>query len=405
MLNRLDLTLKKAKLLNSFTSEYLRVLNNTALKLPFANTPTELHHETYSDIRKTSFIPSDIIQEARKDVWKMKKLVESRGYIGNIIFSNCTIRLNKRWFKAVASKRGTLCFKITYAPKKTFTIPICKDRQFQRFKSFVENGWGFDNISLLKDGRISVVLEKEFPKPKAAQRCVVGADIGSSTLSAVTLFDTKTSKVVRQLYFGRDVAKRQRLFDIRRAYLKSLSDRGSHRARQHLERLKRSQRNFVKTRSGQIAKEIVIFAKTNNAYIAIEKLRNLRTERGKICKNGRKKINRIPYFQLITFLKSNSEIQIIPLVEINPYHTSKWCSHCGAINKGHQTGNYSLYVCKTCNQIVNSDRKASLAIAVKSVLERNTHNLTDLSSFQISRTRVSVNGLLRSDDVGMKVTV
>ncbi len=56
--------------------------------------------------------------------------------------------------------------------------------------------------------------------------------------------------------------------------------------------------------------------------------------------------------------------------------------------------------------IVNSDRKASLAIAIKSVLERNkTHSLTNLNYIQISKTRVPVDGLLRSDDVGMKVAV
>lgn len=405
ILNKLDLTLKKEKLLNSFTSEYLRVLSNTAIKLPLSFSETELHHETYSGIRKTSFLPSDIVQEARKDVWKMRRFVEGKGYNGKIVFSNCTIRLNKRWFRVIKTQRGTLGFKITYSPKKTFTIPIRKDRQFQRFNSFVSDGWIFDNISLLKNGNIAVVLEKEFPKAEIIQNNVVGIDIGSSTLGAVTLFDMKTSKVKRQLYFGMDVAKRQRRYEIRRAVLKSLADKGSHRARQHLERLKRSQSNFVKTRSGQIAKEIVVFAKTNNAYIAIEKLKNLRAVKGRIGKNGRKTINIIPYFQFITFLKSNSELHNIPLVEVNPYHTSKWCSHCGAINNGHHSKNYSLYVCKTCKQIVNSDRKASLAIAIKSVLERNAHNLTDLSSFQISKTQVPVNALLRSDNVGMKVTV
>jgi transposase len=96
----------------------------------------------------------------------------------------------------------------------------------------------------------------------------------------------------------------------------------------------------------------------------------------------------------------------IGLHEVDPYHTSKWCSHCGAVNNGHCSGNYALYKCKNCGLTMNSDRKASLAIAVKSVLERNkTHNLTNLSSIQISKTRVPVNGLLRSNDVGMQVAV
>lgn len=59
---------------------------------------------------------------------------------------------------------------------------------------------------------------------------------------------------------------------------------------------------------------------------------------------------------------------------------------------------YAIYKCRKCKQIVNSDRKASLAIAVKSVLERRSQGLTNIDFIQISRTRVPVNGLLRFDD-------
>jgi len=75
----------------------------------------------------------------------------------------------------------------------------------------------------------------------------------------------------------------------------------------------------------------------------------------------------------------------IPIHEIDAYHTSRWCPHCGAVNEGHQPGNYRLYKCK-CGLVVNSDRKASLAVAVKSVLERKIHDLTNLNFFQISNT-------------------
>lgn len=366
----------------------------TCLQLPLAVSSTDLHNLTYSNIRKTSFLPSDIIQEARKDVWKSRKNILNNGHK----FTKCSICLNKRWFRYIKTKRGNPCFKITYSPRNSFTIPIRTDKQFQRFNSFIENGWNFDNISLLKNGKISIVFEKEFPIPRNDQRYVVGIDIGSSTLTSVTVFDTETSKVVRQLYFGRDVAKRQRKYEIRRAYLKSLADKGSHRASQHLERLKHKQSNFIKTISGQIANEIVNLAKSYNAYIAIEKLKNLKGRRGRFNKIANRKINRIPYGKFKEFLKSNCEMFQIPLYEVDAYHTSKWCPKCGALNNGHHSGNYALYKCK-CSLVVNSDRKASLAVAVKSVLERTkTHSLTNLSSVQISKIRVPVNGLLRSDE-------
>jgi len=395
VLNNRDLTSSKKTILNNFVSEYLHILDAHCLQLPLAVSSTDLHHLTYSDIRKTSFLPSDIIQEARKDIWKDRKNILNNGQH----FTRCSIRLNKRWFKYIKSKRGNPCFKITYSPRKNIVIPIEPDKQFRRFNTFIQDGWFFDNVSILQNGRIAVVLEKEFPKTEINQRCVVGVDIGSSTLASVTVFDTPTSKVVKQLYFGKDVAIQQQRFTRRRDYLKSLADNGSHRARQSLKRIRHKQFNFVKTRSGQIAKEIINLAKSYNAYISIEKLKNIRGGKGKFNKKTNQKISRIPYGRFIGFLKSNSEMFQVPLYEVDAYHTSKWCSHCGAVNRGHTTKNYAIYKCGLCGQTVNSDRKASLAIAIKSVLERNkSHNLTDLSSIQISKTRVCVNTLLRSDD-------
>jgi transposase len=54
---------------------------------------------------------------------------------------------------------------------------------------------------------------------------------------------------------------------------------------------------------------------------------------------------------------------------------------------------YSLFRCKACGLTVNSDRKASLAVAVKSLLERVSPNAH--SEFvQISSRGVPVNGAL-----------
>jgi len=401
ILNGLDLTSKKSAILNDFINEYLKILDSHLMLLPLADSSTELHHLTYSNIRKTSFLPSDIIQEARKDVWKIRKSI--KGYNRTFKFNSCSIRLNNRWFKYIQTKRGNPCFKITYSPKKTFAIPIQKDRQFQRFNDFLKNNWTFNNISLLKDGKISIVLEKEFKKPDINHRYVVGIDVGSFALASVTVFDIKTSKVIKQLYFGRDVSIGQRRYIERRAKLQSLTDKGYHRASHNFKRLKKKQFNFVKTRSGQIAKEIVNLAKRYNAYISIEKLENLRGRRRQFSKKVNKKINCIPYGKFKEFLKSNCEMFQVPLYEVDAYHTSKWCPRCGALNKGHHSGNYSLYKCK-CGLVVNSDRKASLAIAVKSVLERNkTHELIRI--IQISKIQVPVNGLLRSDEVDKEVAV
>jgi len=389
LLNCLPLTARKKGILDNLFSKFLRVLNLTFEQLPDAKSSNELHHLTYSSIRSTSFLPSDVVQEARKDVWAKRKTVKTG-------FQKCSIRLNKRWFKFFKTERGTACFRVTYSPRKTFVIPIKVDNGFRRFNTFIEDGWMIKAISLLH-GKVAVSIEKPYPEPTNNRRYVVGVDVGSATLAAVTVFDTETGKTARQLYLGRDVAVRQRKYLKRKQVLQSYADMGSEKAKKALKRLKHKQANFVKTRSGQVAKEIVNLAQFFNASVTIEKL-SIRGGRGKFNKKANRKINRIPYARLREFLLSNCEEFETPLDQIDAYHTSKWCPYCGSVNPGHSSVNYALYVCKNCGKIVNSDRKASKVIAIKSALEReHSQGLTNLFT-QFSSAGVAVDQLFRPDD-------
>jgi len=101
---------------------------------------------------------------------------------------------------------------------------------------------------------------------------------------------------------------------------------------------------------------------------------------------------RIPFYRFRRILEQRCFDRNIYLDVLDSWHTSKWCSHCGAVGKGH-SANYSLFKCK-CGQTVNSDRKASLAVAVKSLLERSGSN----QFFQFSSRRVPVSGLIRPSE-------
>ncbi|GBE54706.1 putative transposase DNA-binding domain protein [archaeon BMS3Bbin15] len=391
LLNCLPLTAKKQNTLDKFFIEYLRVLNLTFTQLPNAKSSTELHHLTYSDMRKTSFLPSDIVEEARKDVWAKRKTIK-KGFI------RCSIRLNRRWFKFFMTDRGTPSFKITYSPRKHFVIPIRIDGSYNRFKQELKSGWNIKTISLL-NGKIAVSIEKEYLEVPDNKRNIVGVDIGSSTLAAVTVYAPRKARVIKQLYFGRALANRQRKYEARIAKLRSHADKGSEKAKKYLKKLKHKQANFVKTRSAQIAKEIVTLATKYNASIAVEKL-NIRGRKHRMNKKANRKINHIPYAQFREFIKSNSSKYEIPFQTVDAYHTSKWCPGCGALNKGHSSNNYAIYKCSRCGMIVNSDRKASLAIAIKSALVRESfQDFTNPKLFsQLTRAGVAVNQLFRPDD-------
>jgi len=388
VLNTLKLTTNKQGIFNGIFSEYLRILNETLKSLPNAASSTQLHHLTYRHLRETSFLPSDLVQEARKDVWAKRKTIKE--------FKRCSIRLNPRWFRYVQSERGSPIVKVTYTPGKSLAVPVRIDGQLNRFNQFLGEGWTFRSISLLWDGRIAVVLAKVFPAANNNTRFVLGMDVGSTTLAAVTVYDSEKGKVVKQLYLGRDVAIRQRQFEDRRSKLQSYAGNGSGKAKKYLKKLKFKEHNYVTTRSGQVGKEIVVLAKKYDASVAVER-GGFSSRKHEKNRKANRKINRIPQAKLKSFIASNCEEAVVSNPKVDAYHTSKWCPHCGAVNKGHSSTNYALYQCKACGLIVNSDRKASLAVAVKSVLERTAQDITNPRFVQFSGTRVPVNGLVRPD--------
>jgi IS605 OrfB family transposase len=160
-----------------------------------------------------------------------------------------------------------------------------------------------------------------------------------------------------------------------------------------LRRLRTRERDFVETNLGQMIKEITDVALEHNADISIENLKRFKSKGRRFNKT----VMRIPFFKFKEILTSLCFDKGITLNIVDSWHTSKFCNHCGAVGKGHDSRNYALFRCKKCGVVVNSDRKASLNIAVKSLLERR--DTTNHDSFQISNRRVPVNGLIRPDAV------
>jgi IS605 OrfB family transposase len=151
---------------------------------------------------------------------------------------------------------------------------------------------------------------------------------------------------------------------------------------------------------GEIVRDITNLALEYDADIGIEDLKRFSPKNKKF----NREVLRIPFYQFRMNLEARCFDKSITLHVVDAYHTSKWCSRCGAVAKSGHSSNYSLFKCD-CGQTVNSDRKASLAVAVKTLLVRNKeHTLNKPASFQFTDRQVPVNGLLRpSDDFGLRV--
>ena len=151
----------------------------------------------------------------------------------------------------------------------------------------------------------------------------------------------------------------------------------------------------MKNRIGEVVRDITDLAIRYDADIAVENLKRF-SPRGR---RFNKEVLRIPFSLFRENLENRCFDKNIKVTVVDAYHTSKWCSHCGAVAKSGHSPNYALFKCN-CGQTVNSDRKASLAIAVKSLLVRNKneHTLNQSAFFQLTNRPVSVNGLMRSDE-------
>jgi IS605 OrfB family transposase len=138
-----------------------------------------------------------------------------------------------------------------------------------------------------------------------------------------------------------------------------------------------------------VAELIKLANKYDVDTVAIERLKQFKPK----GRRFNRRVMRIPFYLFRQILESRCFDVAVKLSMVDSYHTSKWCTRCGAVGAGHSGGNYALYRCEECGQIANSDRKASLAVAVKSLLERNGGST--IEALQISGRRVPVSGLMR----------
>ena len=269
-------------------------------------------------------------------------------------------------------------------PRKRLAIPIRKNRNWDRFSGLLGGGWNCKTYGLTPRLDIVAFLSKEEVPPLVPRRNVLGVDINNKNFAYSVL--TPEGKVLKQGYLGQRMWPKKVHFAERRALLQSLN------ALKKLKLMRHRQRDYVRTNIGQLVREIILLTKRFDVGVtAIERLRRFNPK----GRRFNRKVMTIPFYLFRRILEARCFDSGIMLSRVDAYHTSKWCTHCGAVGRGHGGGNYALFRCRECGQMVNSDRKASLAVAAKCLLERGGFPNQN-GTLQISGRRVPVNGLYRT---------
>jgi IS605 OrfB family transposase len=368
-------TNKKNKQLDDFIHVATGEFNKLLSERQGCDTFMQFHRKTLQlSKERTSFnvqVRCSLIREA----WR-KRTIKVNGL---------TVKFNiPRNCKTFRTKANFFVEFRMYA-RRRIAVPIKQNRNYQRFQALIYDGWTCKTFGLTKDMQAVAYLSKQKDVP--ARDNMLGVDVNAKyfTISVIS----PKGRVLYQTYLGKHIwVKRKRIME-RRAKLQSFN------ARKKLAKLKRKETNFVKTNLGQTVREIIKIANKFNTEIAIENLKEFRPK----GKRYNRIVMRIPFRLFRHILEQRCFDHNIRLNIVDSWHTSKWCSHCGALANGHST-NYSLFNCKNCGQTVNSDRKASLAISAKALLERNKHILEpDNASIQISKRKVDVTQLFRPNVV------
>lgn len=374
------LTRVKEKTLHMVLDTAVSEANIMMDHVPKFNRFTDFHSAVYSVCRSKTSLNSQLVCDIERQVW-LKKGKKIKG-----ITLKFNVPRNCKTFD-----KSMPFVKFSVYSKRQISLPIKKNRNFQRYYDLIKNGWECKTYGLTPNLEIVAYLSKD-DESSHDMKNVLGIDVNSKCFAISVI--SPDGRVLHQDYFGKDIwVKRKRIFE-RKSILQSYADIGSGYAATALKRTKRKEHNFVKNRIGEVVKEIISLAIKYDAEIAIENLKRFKRK----GRRFNREVMRIPFFTFRKNLASRCFDKGIPLKSVDSWHTSKWCSHCGAVGNGHSSSNYTIFSCNECGVVVNSDRKASLAVAIKSLLERKIPEHNNSEFFQISKRRVPVNGLIKRPD-------
>jgi IS605 OrfB family transposase len=377
ILLQIEPTTRKETILSKFNEAALSEFNLMLAERQGCKRIGEFHHKVCHPSKDRTGFNIQIVTSFIRDAWKKK------GGRVRRLTTKFNVPRNCKTF----STRSLDFVELGIYPRKRVAVPLVKNRNFQRYSDLLKNGWTCKTYGLTTDLQIVAYLSKD-DAPLPHRKNVLGIDINAKHF-AISVLSPK-GEVLYQTYFGRHIyAKRKKVME-RRAKLQSYG------ADSLLRRLRTREGDFVKTNLGQVVKEIINLAIRFDADIAIENLKRFKSKGRKY----NKEVMKIPFYTFRQILSSRCFDNNITLNIVDSWHTSKCCSHCGAVARsGHSYGNYALFRCKECGAVVNSDRNASRNIAMKSLLERNSS--PNQEKFQISNRQGLVNGLLLSDEVGL----
>lgn len=130
--------------------------------------------------------------------------------------------------------------------------------------------------------------------------------------------------------------------------------------RRALKRTARREARFRRDVNHCISTKLVAAATGNAEGIALEDLKDIRT-RTRFRKPQRAQMTGWAFAQLRFFVEYKARVSGVPVVLVDPKHTSQECSHCGHIARANRQSQ-ARFSCKQCGYTTNADYNAAVNI-------------------------------------------
>lgn len=255
---------------------------------------------------------------------------------------------------SIAYDSRILAFKMPESAVSIWTVPgrakipfVCGAKQ----RALLAYPKGETDL-ILRKGKWFLNVTVEVPEDKEIEATdVLGIDMGLVEIA----FDSDGRN-----YSG---AKLNKIRHRNRSLRRKLQKKGTKSAKRLLAKRNRCEGLFAKDTNHCISKSIVQTAKRTNRVVAIEDLAGIRL-RIRARKRQRTRLHSWAFGELGRFLDYKCKRAGIPLLRVDPRHTSQRCGKCGHTEKTNRKSQ-SLFCCKKCGHTTNADWNGAGNIRLK----------------------------------------
>lgn len=188
----------------------------------------------------------------------------------------------------------------------------------------------------------------------------LGVDLGVSNLAMTSDGMAHTGEAVEACR-TRYARRRQRLQ--RAAHLAQMNGKRPKNIRRALKRSARREAAFRRDINHCISKKLVAVAQGTARGIALEDLQGIR-ERTRFRKPQRARMSGWAFGQLRFFVEYKAQLAGVPVVLVDPRHTSQECNVCGHVARANRR-KQARFSCKKCRYTTNADFNAALNIRAR----------------------------------------